>query len=222
MQSKVLYDGFNPDLLPLIPVAAKRVVEVGCSTGALGREYRKLYPGCDYIGIELNPESAALAKERCSRVICSAIEDLGEEDFQALFPADCWIFGDVLEHLVDPWATLKRVRALMAPESFLVACIPNAQHWSVQVRLVSGGFRYEDAGLLDRTHLRWFTRTTIIELFDSTGFRIVNARPKIFDEPMAERALQGIRAFAQALGTDPDSAARDALPYQWLIRVVPA
>ncbi len=222
MLSKVLYDGFTPDLLPLIPPTAARVIEVGCSTGALAREYRKRNPECEYVGIELNPESAAMARDRCNRVLTTGIEDLDDQEFQGLLPADCWIFGDVLEHLVDPWSVLKRVREAMGPESCLIACIPNAQHWSVQARLVTGAFRYEDTGLLDRTHLRWFTRTTIIEMFDSLRLRIVDARPRIFEEPMRDRALAGIRAFAHALGANPEGAARDALPFQWLLRAVPA
>lgn len=222
MQSTVLYDGFNPDLLPLIPLSAKRVVEVGCSTGALAREYRKLNPACEYLGIELNPESAVVAKQHCHRVLTLAIEDLDDSAFAALCPADCWIFGDVIEHLVDPWGVLQRVRGGMSPESCLITCIPNAQHWSVQARLVTGAFRYEEAGLMDRTHLRWFTRTTIIEMFDQLGLRIVNARPRIFEEPMRERALSGIRAFAQSVGANPEAAARDATPFQWLLRAVPA
>jgi len=221
MLSKQLYDGFNPDLLPLIPREAKRVIEIGCSTGALAREYRKLNPGCEYVGIEPNPESAAIAEDRCSRVLASAIEDLAPAEFQALLPADCWILADVLEHLPDPWGLLARIREGMTPDSCLIACIPNAQHWSVQARLVTGAFRYEEMGLLDRTHLRWFTRATIIEMFDQARFRIVNARPKIFEEPMAAQALAGIRAFAQAIGANPDGAVRDATPFQWIVRVVP-
>lgn len=221
MQRMVSNDGFNQDLLSLIPLDARRVIEVGCSTGALAGRYLDLNPSCDYVGIEPNPQSAARASERCSRVLNCAVEDLQDEDFQALLPADCWVFGDVLEHLTDPWSVLQRIRAAMAPEACLVACIPNAQHWSVQARLVTGAFRYEDAGLMDRTHLRWFTRTTIAEMFDHLGFRIVGARARIFDEPKRDRVLAGIRAFAQALGVDPEVAARDATPMQWVVHAVP-
>lgn len=217
----VANDGFNQDLLSLIPLDARRVVEVGCSTGALAGMYLGMNPSCDYVGIELNPQSAARARERCRRVLNCAVEDLPDEDFQALLPADCWVFGDVLEHLTDPWSVLKRIREAMDPDACVIACIPNAQHWSVQARLVTGAFRYEDAGLMDRTHLRWFTRTTIAEMFDQVGLRIVGARARIFDEPQRERVLAGIRAFAQALGVNPEGAARDATPMQWVVRAVP-
>ena len=104
----------------------------------------------------------------------------------------------------------------------MVACIPNAQHWSVQFRLNAGDFRYEDAGLLDRTHIRWFTKKTIVELFESTGFNIVEGGARVLDEPYRERALEGIRALAAIVGTDVDEAANDASAFQWVVRATPA
>jgi hypothetical protein len=81
-------------------------------------------------------------------------------------------------------------------------------------------FRYEDAGLLDRTHLRWFTRITIKELFESTGFAIVEGGARIFDQP-SEVVLSAIRELAYASNADPELAAADALPLQWVVRAEP-
>ena len=109
-----------------------------------------------------------------------------------------------------------------ASSTSIVACIPNAQHWSVQVRLNSGAFRYEDAGLLDRTHIRWFTRITIGELFSSCGFRIVEGGGRVFEEPKGrDLVLMGIQALAEASGVDPEKAREDAIPFQWIVRAVP-
>jgi len=94
----------------------------------------------------------------------SALDELGT--------FDCVLFGDVLEHLMDPWQMLRRLRARMQPDARIAACIPNMQHWSIQARLSVGDLTYEDHGLLDRTHIRWFTRQTIAQLFASTGFVI--------------------------------------------------
>jgi hypothetical protein len=102
-----------------------------------------------------------------------------------------------------------------------VACIPNAQHWSLQARLAAGGLRYETQGLLDRTHIRWFTRATIDELFASSGFAIVDGICRILDEPYRDAALAGIRAFAEKIGTNPEQAATDATPLQYVIRAMP-
>lgn len=222
MKQTPIHDALNPDLIALMPAGAKRVVEVGCSSGALAREYLKANPTCDYVGIEVDPDYAIVAKKWCARVISGSIEQLDEAMFASLFPSDCWVFGDVLEHLYDPWAVLRRVRALLAPGASVVACIPNAQHWSLQARLNSGRFCYEDAGLLDRTHIRWFTKATIKELFTSSGFRIVEGGARIFDEPERDRVLDGIRAFSRAIGTDADEAAENATPLQWVVRAMPA
>ena len=76
---------------------------------------------------------------------------MSDDAFLPLFPSDCWVFGDSLEHLRDPWALLGRIRSHLPIEAHIVACIPNAQHWSVQARLNCGIFRYEDQGLLEPT-----------------------------------------------------------------------
>ena len=222
MDQTPLHHGFNAELLALIPRDAKRLVEVGCSSGALAREYRKLNPHCEYLGLEIDPGYAEIARAHCSRVMVGNIEHLSDADFTSLAPADCWIFGDVLEHLFDPWAVLRRVRAASLPTTSVLACIPNAQHWSVQVRLNAGEFRYEDMGLLDRTHIRWFTRRTVIHLFASTGFQIASIGNRVLrgteDEPM----LEGVREMAEAMGTDADIAVSDAIPFQWIVRAVPS
>ena len=110
----------------------------------------------------------------------------------------------------------------MSEYGSVVVCIPNAQHWSVQARLNSGLFRYEDSGLLDRTHLRWFTRTTIYEMFESTGFDVVDGCSRTFNEPGREQVLAAIRQMAQAVGADPELAAQDATPLQWVFRAMPS
>jgi 2-polyprenyl-3-methyl-5-hydroxy-6-metoxy-1,4-benzoquinol methylase len=221
MKQTPIHDKFNPDVLALIPGGASRVVEVGCSSGALAKAYLATNPKSEYVGIEIDPAYAEIAKASCTRVVVDNIEHMTDAVFATLFPSTCWVFGDVLEHLYDPWALLLRIRQSLSPDASVVACIPNAQHWSVQARLNCGLFKYEDAGLLDRTHLRWFTKTTIVELFESSGFRIVDGRARIFSEPQREKALVGIRALANATGANADEAAANAIPFQWVVRATP-
>jgi 2-polyprenyl-3-methyl-5-hydroxy-6-metoxy-1,4-benzoquinol methylase len=213
--------GLNGDLLAVIPSDASRIVEVGCSGGGLAREYRRMNPNCEYIGLEINAQYADVARERCTRVRVGDIEHLSDDIFESIAPASSWIFGDVLEHLYDPWAVLRRIRNAITPTSSIMACIPNAQHWSMQARLNCGAFRYEEKGLLDRTHIRWFTKTTIRELFESSGFAIVEARARVLDEPLREAALIGVRAFAKAIGADIEEAAMNATPLQYVVRALP-
>lgn len=134
---------------------------------------------------------------------------------------DCWIFGDVLEHLKDPWRLLSDIRRILPIDGCVVACIPNAQHWSVQARLSFGDFRYEDSGIFDRTHIRWFTRSTMIEMFQRTGFAVVQGIGRIFEEPGREAFLPIIRMMANAANANPELAESDALPMQFVFRCVP-
>ena len=222
MKQTPAHDRHNPDILRFMPKNLKRVVEVGCSRGALARAYTAENSGCDYIGIEIDPEYAESARASCRSVICGDVETMSDSTFLSLFPSDCWIFGDSLEHLRDPWTLLSRMRGHLQTDARVIACIPNAQHWSVQARLNCGAFRYEDQGLLDRTHLRWFTRITIIELFQSTGYQIVEGYSRIADEPARQSVIPSIRAMAAATGTDPQVAEIDSLAMQYVVKAAPA
>jgi tRNA(1-methyladenosine) methyltransferase and related methyltransferases len=222
MKQTPIHDNFNAELLALIPRDALRIIEVGCSSGALARQYRKLNRDCEYIGLEIDADYAQVARAHCSKVVVANVEQMADSAFRSLLPADCWIFGDVLEHLYDPWGVLQRIRTSLPPHGSVVACIPNAQHWSVQLRLNNGDFRYEDLGLLDRTHIRWFTNRTVGELFRSTGYEIVEGGGRVLVEPHREAGLTAVRAFAEAVGTDIEEAVTNATPFQWLVRAIPA
>lgn len=221
MNQTPVHDRHNPDLLRLIPLDAHKVVEVGCSSGALAREYKKLNSICRYVGLEIDPTYVALAKLHCDEADVVDIEAVDQLFWERHADADCWVFGDTLEHLRDPWQVLRHIRSILPEHGVVVACIPNAQHWSLQVKLSIGDFRYETSGLLDRTHLRWFTRQTIVELFEGAGFAIDEGIPRVFDEPERERFLPFIRGMAQATGSNPDVAVSDALPLQHVIRAIP-
>lgn len=113
-----------------------------------------------------------MAQRYCDETLVLNIEQADDTFWGSQGDKDCWIFGDTLEHLVNPWRVLQNIYECLPIDGVVVACIPNAQHWSIQARLSIGDFRYEDEGLLDRTHLRWFTRQTIIEIFQGAGFEI--------------------------------------------------
>lgn len=221
MQQTPAHSSHNPDLLAMLPKDARYVVEVGCSSGALAREYKKINSSCNYTGIEIDPGYAKQAESYCDHVFALDVETADDLFFQTKLEVDCWIFGDTLEHLKDPWAVLKKIRKVVPQHGCIVACIPNAQHWSIQARLNAGDFRYEDSGLLDRTHLRWFTKKTIIELFNSAEFNITEGIPRIFNEPDRERVMNAIRTMATSIGVNPDTAVMDALPLQYVVKAVP-
>lgn len=222
MKQTPAHDHHNPDVLTFLPEASETIVEVGCSTGALAKAYKKINPGCRYVGIEIDSEYAELARRYCDAVINADIENAAEDVLQPLASTDCWVFSDTLEHLRDPWAVLKRLRSLIADSACVVACIPNVQHWSIQAKLCRGEFRYEEIGLMDRTHLRWFTRITIIDLFHSAGFNIIEGGPRVFEEAGRDAVLPAIRSMALAVGADPEMAVADATAFQYVVKAVPA
>ena len=212
----------NHDLLAQMPANARRVVEVGCMHGALAQAYRAANPGVHYTGIDIDADYARVARQACDLALDGDIEHFAQPAFDALFPSDCWVFGDCLEHLRDPWRLLRRIRERIAADGCLVTCIPNAQHWSVQMRLATGLFRYEDSGLLDRTHVRWFTRVTMIELFQQAGWRIESGLSRRLPQAAPAALMDGIRKVAHAAGADAEQAAEDASVFQYLFKVVPA
>ena len=152
----------------------KRVLDVGCATGNLAEVLAGR--GCRVTGIEIDPEAARQAEKPCERVIVGDVEnlDLGAELDEADF--DVIVFGDVLEHLKDPLQTLRRVKPFLQTEGYVIASIPNIAHGSVRLALMQGRFRYRSLGLLDDTHLRFFTRETVEQLFKDAGFLIADLR----------------------------------------------
>ncbi len=218
MEQTPAHDRPNPDLLDAMPKAAT-VVEVGCSRGALALAYKQRNPYTRYIGIEIDADYATTAQQHCDEVRFGNIEDLIQSDaIKDLSQADCWVFGDTLEHLQDPWQVLRSTHELLSPNGCVCACIPNMQHWSIQLRLNTGRIEYADSGLLDRTHLRWFTRVTINQLFTNSGFEIAYVKPRIFPNAHTEQALNIVGQVAKQIGHDPQQAIQDALPLQYVIK----
>lgn len=222
MDQTPVHDHHNPDLLKMIPPSSCKLIEVGCSSGAMAREFKKINPGCDYFGIDVDQNYVKLALRYCNQAVPIDIEETGDRFFLEHKERDCWIFGDTLEHLKDPWRILRKIRENLPPNGCVVACIPNAQHWTVIAKLCMGDFRYENAGLFDRTHLRWFTRKTIFDLFQDTGFSIAEGKQRVFDEPGREKFLPLIGSMAKACGFDPNVAMGDAIPLQYVVKAVPA
>ncbi len=125
MKKTPVHDNFNPDLLRVMPGNAKTIVEPGCSSGALARAYKKINGDCHYTGIEVDSEYARLSERYCDRVLVTNLDQLDDSVLQQFSDIDCWAFGDVLEHLVDPWALLGKVKKTLSTDGCVVACIPN-------------------------------------------------------------------------------------------------
>ena len=221
MQQTPVHDIHNHDLLRLIPSHLMNIIEIGCSSGVLAREFKQINPACRYLGIDIEPEYVELAKRYCDDTAVGNIETMDGEFYDQHADKDCWIFADTLEHLRDPWRVLREIRRVMPSHGVVVASIPNVQHWSVFAKLSMGDFRYEDSGIFDRTHLRWFTRQTINDMFHAAGFSIVQGEPRIFDEPQRAQFLPYIGEMARLCGADAKMAMNDAMAFQYVLRAIP-
>ena len=214
------YDHFNADLYAAIPPAAGTVLEIGCGAGRLGSIYKERNPASRYIGVELDAPAAAVAAGRLDLVLCGAIEAL-DLDFLS-GQADCIVYGDVLEHLVDPWAVLKRHAALLSPTGKMVASIPNVQNWSIIVDLLRGDWTYRDFGLMDRTHVRFFTLNSIVALFEGAGLKVEGLGAVVVEQPSATLLAEMMRPVLEKLGVDVAAFHERASVFQYLVTAAKA
>jgi SAM-dependent methyltransferase len=210
----------NPDLLDRIPLDARIVLDVGCATGALGAEYKRRNPVAQYFGIEPDPAAARTAATRLDRVAEADIEGDPHPFADQLRPGgvDCIIFGDVLEHLRDPWAVLRRYAQLLSENGTLLACIPNMEHWSFAERLLRGTWDYEAQGLFDSTHLRWFGFQAMRRAFQQAGLVVHDGAARATPTDEAEAFVQAIEPGLVRLGIDPQAYLRRATPLQFVWR----
>ena len=221
MKQTPIHDNHNPDLLRLVPSTSRKIIELGCSSGALAKAFKSNNSDVNWIGVEIDAQYADLASRYCDKAIVSDIDFWGRTNFEQFSDRDCWVFGDVLEHLKDPWKVVANIRSVIPSNGSIVACIPNASHWSLLVKFATGNIRYEDQGLLDKTHLRWFSRITIFELFESNGFKVIEGLSRIFDEPDREKFLPLIGHIAELNYSDKETAINDSIPLQYVIRAIP-
>ena len=160
----------------LVPEEAMRILDVGCGEGILGKS---LLDGgaAEVVGIEVDPVVSGSAKENLSRVLQGDIELLELPFEDGYF--DCIIFADVLEHLKEPLITLRRFNRYLADSGTIIASIPNVRYYGVINMLVEGEWKYQDSGILDKTHLRFFARKDIDALFKEAGFEITGITANI-------------------------------------------
>lgn len=196
----------------------KKVLEVGPATGYLTKILQEA--GCSVTAVEIDPDAARIAEPYCERMIVADIETL---DFASAFGTerfDVVIYGDVLEHLRDPEAVLVRTKDLLAPDGYVVASIPNVTHGSVRLAILAGRFRYTDTGILDRTHLRFYDRRGVEDLFGGAGYTVEEWRDTENDPFTTELELSE-DDFPRHL-VDTIRRAPDALVYQFVTLTRPA
>ena len=208
----------NQDLLERIPLTAQVVLDVGCGTGALGSAYRLRNPRARLLGIEGDPQQAAIAAERLDEVAVTDVEN-DPLPFDLPFGIDCIVYGDILEHLRDPWQVLRHHLDVLTPEGTLLICVPNVEHWSFTDRVLRGTWDYEPSGLLDATHLRWFGLESMRKGLLGLGLSLCDVQPRVFDPERARAFATAMQPALAALGIDAESYAQRAAPLQYVWRV---
>jgi 2-polyprenyl-3-methyl-5-hydroxy-6-metoxy-1,4-benzoquinol methylase len=159
-------------MLDYLPSSANSVLDVGCSSGAFGGELRKLSRITRLIGLEPNVEAAEVARSVYDQVFVGQFPD-DQDQLPAGERYDAIYFNDVLEHMQQPELALAAAQHLLLPAGVVIASIPNIRHVSILARLiVQDEWRYTEVGILDKTHLRFFTARSIRRLFEEGGWDI--------------------------------------------------
>jgi 2-polyprenyl-3-methyl-5-hydroxy-6-metoxy-1,4-benzoquinol methylase len=170
------YENERPEIVPLVPSSAKTILDVGCGKGRLGASLKREVHERKVYGIEYHPSIAREAERILDGVLVGDLQNM-----TITFPTeffDCMIFADVLEHLVDPAAVLHKLKPHLKKEGIILCSIPNIRHYTAILRIIKG-WQYDEYGLFDRTHLRFFTLTTMIQLLRDAGFAVDDYKQKI-------------------------------------------
>lgn len=186
------------------------VLEIGCGLGSTLARIKYLYPNAYVQGVEISPQIASIAG-KIHNVMQGDIEKMEIPFENGNF--DYIIFADVLEHLHEPGAVLKRIKPLLRAGGRIVCSIPNVMHLSVMNSLINGHFDYQDSGILDKTHIRFFTWNSIVELLSESGFMVENV---LYTMNGQENSEEG-RKFLDAVEKLPNAALRQQfVAYQYI------
>jgi 2-polyprenyl-3-methyl-5-hydroxy-6-metoxy-1,4-benzoquinol methylase len=168
-KDKEYYRGIRDDITGLVDKSAKRVLDIGCASGVTGRSLKE--SGIDeVVGVEYDRDACREASSVLDKVFCADIQKLTLPYEDGYF--DCIIYADVLEHLMDPWDVLKKNRKFLSDSGVVIASIPNIQHYRVIKKLKAGRWDYEDKGVLDSAHIRFFTLSSAKKMFAEAGYAI--------------------------------------------------
>ena len=198
----------------------KRVLEVGCAAGSVTRMLKNDLQ-CTVTGIEIDATAAEKARQLYEEVLIANIEELDLEATLKGRRFDVVTFGDVLEHLRDPLATLRRVKPCIAEGGYVVASVPNVAHASVAFELANGRFDYRRLGLLDDTHIRFFTKRSLLALFEDAGYLVIELRRAECDPAETEFHTRALDAADRAVLEYFFARNPEARTYQFVAKAVP-
>ena len=177
-QKKHEYRGaFNAGLIELIPSGAKKFLDVGCADGAFGEYLLSSGLAEEVVGLEINPVTAEIAAKRLSKVHCGNAEELELPYPEEYF--DCLIYGDALEHMREPEKLLIKHLKHLKCGAHVICSIPNIRNLFIINHLINGNWTYTDWGILDRTHLRFYTRKEILKMMSEVALIVEQVNPSL-------------------------------------------
>jgi 2-polyprenyl-3-methyl-5-hydroxy-6-metoxy-1,4-benzoquinol methylase len=172
VQSFVYPESARPDIYPLFAAQPGRILDVGCSSGAVGASLKTNFPGAWVWGCELDVNAAQIAEPRLDFINVNDPREWSAEELSLLKSVDTILFLDVLEHMSNPWGLLQFFSNHISSETQLIISLPNVAYAMVLKELADGFWNYASSGILDVTHLRFFTLYEMKRMFYQTGFRI--------------------------------------------------
>lgn len=199
----------------------KSVLEMGCSSGTQTRILKEQL-GCRVTAVEINPEAARIAQPYTEKILVGNIEQIDFEGELAGQSFDVITFADVLEHLYDPAGTLRRIKAFLKPDGCIVATVPNFTHGAIAFEMANGRFEYRKTGLLDDTHIRFFSRSGVYQTFEKAGLQLVSLERSFVKAEESE--------FAIKIASDADRAMLDYIrknnpeseTYHFIVKALPS
>jgi 2-polyprenyl-3-methyl-5-hydroxy-6-metoxy-1,4-benzoquinol methylase len=160
------YHHVRREIMPLLPENANRILDVGTGAGGTLKWLKSIFPNAATTGVELNFELMEELRRNADVAIIGSVD----QQFAQLKTYDLILLLDVLEHVADPISTLRKIVSLLEPRGHVIVSVPNIAHFSVSIPLLlQGRFTYKDAGILDRTHLRFFVEDSAIKLLNDAG-----------------------------------------------------
>lgn len=174
MKHQTYYDSTRAEMQQFIPNKIRKLLEIGCGAGNFGAEIKKT-KGIEVWGIEPCEDYALKAKNKLDKVLIKKIDDALKELPNQYF--DCVVFNDVIEHLEYPEEILRKISNNLVSGGVIIASIPNVRHYGNLFRLLFiKDWQYTESGILDNTHLRFFTKKSIIRMFDNAGYDLVDIK----------------------------------------------
>lgn len=164
------YNHERPSITSLIKEGPNVILDLGCGSGAVGRKLREVGKAGELVGVELFSAAAEKARAHYTTVHCGDIEEM-TLPYGKQF--DYVLCGDILEHLKNPYAIVERINGWLKDDGTFICSLPNVRYWKILFDLaVRGDWKYEDAGVMDRTHLRFFTVKSCVKMLQEAGFEV--------------------------------------------------